>query len=382
MSADKTEYLSFFLSELIAIPSVNPAFSAPGEGHYGEQRIAGFLEEKAVKAGLSVERQPVVDGRENLLVRLPSRSRHPERRILMAPHLDTVSIHDERQLRPAVRDGKLHGRGACDTKGSVAAMFQALLDVAEKTGGLGKTEIVFAGLVDEECQQLGSRKLASVLPRMDLAIIGEPTECQCVTAHKGNLWQRITVRGQSAHGAQPHLGINAIAGMARLVTALEESYVPSLARTRHPLLGSPTLNTGTIRGGTQANIVPDSCHIEVDRRTLPGESMESFRQEILKVAESLDVEIEFEDAKGVECPPMETDPVIPMVQSFMQATGNSRPLGVNYFCDAAIIRTTGTPCVVFGPGNIDQAHTEDEFIEIGSLIKAHSLLTGFLMQQP
>lgn len=341
-----------------------------------------FLAEKARNLGLSVEFQDVAEGRQNVLISLPARQQPARHAIGLMPHLDTVSVSESWQLQPEIRDGKLYGRGACDTKGSVAAMFQAIADVASTTRGLAETDILFVGLVDEECQQLGSRALASHLPPLSLAIIGEPTDCHCVTAHKGNLWMKMTLHGQAAHGATPQLGVNAIHKMADFIHLLRNDYQTILQSRSHPLLGHPTLNIGRISGGLQNNIVPDLCSIDVDRRTLPGESAQSFQQEMSQLALSAGLHLDFADSKGVDCPPMETDPHNPFVQSLMHFTGDTCPIGVSYFCDAAIIRSNGTPCVVYGPGNIAQAHTQNEWIDLNSLHLAHSQLTRFLLAQP
>jgi len=242
------------LRELTALPSVNPAFLPENHPHAGEQRMVDFLAATAAQAGLDIELQPVLPGRANLLARLSPREK-TRSRIVLAPHLDTVSAA-ENLFTPRKKDGRLFGRGACDTKGSVAAMMMALCDLARQPSRPAQTEVLFAGLVDEENGQAGSRALAGSRLRADLAIVGEPTRLQAVTAHKGDLWMIIRTRGLSAHGAQPELGRNAVHAMARVVDLLETKYAAQLRRCRHPLLGRPTINVGSIRGGTQANIVP------------------------------------------------------------------------------------------------------------------------------
>lgn len=137
--------------------------------------MAEFLASAARRLGLEVESQPVVPGRSNLLVRLTPRGqvRH---RVLLAPHLDTVGEPAyAQQLKPLIRDGRVYGRGACDTKGSVSAFFQSLLNVAAQGARPANTEILFVGLIDEENMQLGSRHFASHGPQCDLALVGEPT---------------------------------------------------------------------------------------------------------------------------------------------------------------------------------------------------------------
>ncbi len=260
----KTEKL---LRELIALPSVNPAFLPDGDARAGEQRMADFLAASAASAGLDVEFHSVLPGRRNVLARLCPRGK-VRRRVVLAPHLDTVN-GVESQFVPRVKGGRLFGRGTCDTKGSVAAMFDALREFALSKQRPHETEIVFAGLVDEENGQGGSRALAASGFKAGLAIVGEPTRLQVVTAHKGSLWLRLETHGKAAHGAEPELGRNAVHEMAQIVHLLETEYATQLRRRSHPFLGRPTVSVGMIAGGTQANIVPDQCSITIDRRTLP-----------------------------------------------------------------------------------------------------------------
>ncbi|MBL9126198.1 MAG: M20/M25/M40 family metallo-hydrolase, partial [Verrucomicrobiales bacterium] len=284
---------------------------------------------------------------------------------------------------PRIARERVWGRGACDTKGSVAAMLTAVLDLARAGSRPATTEILFAGLVDEENQQMGSRRLSGSGPRADLGIVGEPTRLEVVTAHKGDVWARLETRGKAAHGARPDLGINAVRIMARVVEWLEGDYAASLARRpAHPLLGRPTINVGRIVGGTQPNIVPDRCTIEVDRRTVPGETESGAKREIAAFLKSRGARVRLVDMKGVGAPPLETDPDLPWVRDFLRATGHTRPKGVTYFCDAAILAQGGTPCVVFGPGDIAQAHTADEWISIASLERGTAMLRRFLERLP
>jgi acetylornithine deacetylase/succinyl-diaminopimelate desuccinylase-like protein len=303
------------------------------------------------------------------------------RRILLAPHLDTVNARDE-QFIPRAKRGRLYGRGACDTKGSVAAMFSALCEVAGATRRPSETEIVFAGLVDEEHGQSGSRALAASGFKADLAIVGEPTGLRVVTAHKGNLWLRFQTRGRSAHGARPELGRNAIHAMARVVDLLETRYAASLRHRRHIILGRPTVSVGVISGGTQANIVPDLCSILADRRTLPGETEQSVRKEIASLFRTHGLEVSMIDEKLGACLPLETDIRTPLVAQFMNCIGQEGPVGVDYFCDASVLSQVGIPSVVFGPGDIAQAHTADEWVSLAQLDRARVVLTRFLSSLP
>jgi len=370
------------LRELIALPSVNPAF-LPGRAELtGERRVADFLAFTADRAGLELEWQEVFTGRSNLLIRLTPAGGKAHRRILLAPHMDTVGVDCDARFKPVAKAGRLHGRGACDTKGSIAVYLAALLEIAAKGPRPSQTEIILTALVDEENNQSGSRALAKSKLKADLAIVGEPTLCKVVTAHKGDLWLRLTTHGKSAHGSKPHLGRNAVHAMARVVEELETRYATTLKRRTHPLLGHATVNVGFIAGGRQPNIVPDRCEILIDRRTLPGESDAGVFAEINSLLRRLSVDAELADTKNAPCPALETDPNLPLVRQLTHCAGQRRALGVDYFSDAAVLASGGIPSVLLGPGDIAQAHTADEWVELAQLERLTRLLVKFLRAQP
>jgi acetylornithine deacetylase/succinyl-diaminopimelate desuccinylase-like protein len=400
------------LCELIALPSVNPAFLPDGDPRAGEGRVAHFLAATAALAGLDVDLQEVPfweDGRmgqtpspkpqtpsanrqsairnpqsgvrSNLIATLRP-GRRARLRVILAPHLDTVPGISDEQYQPQLHGARIYGRGACDTKGSVAAMLTALCELAKHGPRPAETEIVFAGLVDEENLQCGSRALAAAGWKADLAIVGEPTRLQIVTAHKGSLWLGLATRGKSAHGSRPDLGRNAVHEMARVVCLLEGEYARKMLRRRHPLLGHATVNVGVIAGGMQPNIVPGACRIKVDRRTLPGETEQTVRAELGELFRRRKLRVEIDNQKGVPCQPMETDARLPLVRQFFRATGQKEAAGVDYFCDASVLARAGISSVVFGPGDIAQAHTADEWIARKSLEEATGLLLKFLRTLP
>lgn len=371
------------LRELIALPSVNPAFLPANDPRAGEQRVADFLAATAATGGLDVAFHPVAPGRMNMLARLaPPRAK---RRVVLAPHMDTVGHErmDDALFTPVKRGDKIFGRGACDTKGSVAAMLTALLRVASSKSRPQETEIIFTALVDEESGQSGSRSLVASGFRADLAIVGEPTLLRVITAHKGDLWLRLRTHGKAAHGSRPELGRNAVHTMARVVDWLETDYAKQLAKRKHPLLGPATVNVGSIRGGTQPNIVPDLCEISVDRRTIPGENDAVIIRDLRAQLRARGLTVEVADNKNAApCRPMETDARLPLVQSLLRTVQQRAPLGARFFSDAAVFAAAGTPAVLFGPGDIAQAHTADEWISLRSLNRATDLLEKFLRELP
>ncbi len=369
------------LGELVALPSVNPAFLPEGHREAGEARVANFLGAAAARAGLDVDFQKVAPGRSNMTARLTPAGKI-KHRILLAPHMDTVAPSSEAQLRPRVVRGRLYGRGACDTKGSIAAMLTALRVLARDQRRPAGTEIIFAALVDEENAQAGSRALAASGLRADLAIVGEPTRLRIVTAHKGSVWLRLETRGRAAHGSCPELGKNAVHEMARVVDLLETDYARRLRGQRHPLLGCATVSVGSIKGGTQPNIVPASCVASVDRRTLPGENEKSVRDELRGLLHRHGLRAVIKGERSSICLPMETDPNLPLVRSLLKLARQSKPCGVNYFCDASVLARAGIPSVVFGPGDIAQAHTTDEWVELESVERAAAMLLKFFKNLP
>jgi len=368
------------LRELIALPSVNPAFLPEGHPRSGEQRVGEFLAATAASAGLDVEFAPVLEGRSNLFARLPARQK-ASRRVLLAPHLDTVNALDS-QFTPQKRNGKIFGRGACDTKGSIAAMLGALCHLARSGQRPAQTEIIFVGLVDEEYAQAGSRALVRTKLKAELAIVGEPTSLRVVTTHKGSMWLKLETRGKAAHGSRPELGVNAVHSMARIVDLLETDYARQLRKRQHPVLGHPTINVGAISGGTQANIVPDHCSILVDRRTLPGEEEKRITAAIQSLLRAHGLKATFSNLRDIPWLPLQTDLKLPLVAQFLKTIGQTRPAGVNFFSDASVLSQAGIPSVLFGPGDIAYAHTPSEWVETRSLDGAEAILRQLLLSLP
>lgn len=368
----KTEKL---LRELIALPSVNPAFLPANDPNAGEKRVGEFLAAVAGRAGLDIEFRTVAPERANLLATY--RPKTAGRRILLAPHMDTVGAPGP-VFTPQLKANRLYGRGACDTKGSIAAMLSALAELVCGPNRPRHTEIVFVGLVDEESLQAGSRTLAASKFKAHLAIVGEPTRCKLVTAHKGAVWLKLETHGKAAHGARPELGRNAAYEMARICTLLEARYAAQLLRHKHPLLGHGTINLGAIHAGQQPNVVPAHCSALIDRRTLPGETDASVIRELNALFRDEGLSAVISKYQPAPCPALETDPGHRLVKQFMTCAKQKVPGAVDFFSDAAVLAQGGIPSVLFGPGDIAQAHTPDEWIELSQLEQAKAILLKFL----
>lgn len=357
MPASSVEEL---LQQLIRIPSVNPE-GDPGVQVTGEGECARFLDEFLRELGADSEIQPVLDDRPNVFARFPSEGIRDKPKVLLAPHTDTVSVAGMTidPFSGELRDGRIHGRGASDTKGPMAAMLFALRQRRDRIPSL-PVEIWFAGLMGEEAGQHGARALAESV-RPDFVIVGEPTGLGVVHAHKGSIWLTLETSGRAAHASIPEHGENAIERMLDPLVALRDEIGPAMAAVRHPLLGSPTWNTGILRGGTKTNIVPEHCVARIDIRTVPGMGdlgVEGIRNRLQAACPGLKVSARVSA-------PLETDPANPFIQVMRRA---GAPLATApWFCDAAVFGAAGVPAVAIGPGSISQAHTADEFIEAGAL---------------
>lgn len=372
------------LSELIAIPSVNPMGRDLDGPEFFETRIVARLMEFFAELGVPHEEIVVVPGKSsNVFARVDSPG--ATQTILMDAHIDTVPV-DGMTIPPfggEVRDGRVWGRGACDDKGPLAAMLWAFKRLAKERPA-GMPNVIMSCTCDEEATTLGINDLVTcwsdgrskiVTAKPDGAIIAEPTELDVVVAHRGAVRFKIRTAGRACHSSDPTQGLNAIYRMARVVNVLEE-YAPELSASRepHPLVGPPTLSVGMIYGGASVNVVPDDCAIEIDRRLIPGDDSDEAVADIRSfLEERLDFEFEFEPP-WLSSPTLSDDDnghlVETMLSHIESVAGPHLPLGVPYGTHASRTCAAGVPSIVFGPGSIDQAHTKDEWIDIDQLEKA------------
>lgn len=364
------------LQQLVRIPSVNPD-NAPGTDLTGEETLAIFLTGWLESIGAEVVLEEIKPGRPNLIARFAPLDGRP--RILLGPHLDTVGVGGM-VIEPfggELRDGKVWGRGASDTKGPMAAMLWALHEHQDSLAHL-PVAIDFVAFMGEESGQWGSKDFAKK-HRSDytFALVGEPTAMQVVHVTKGSLWATLRATGKAAHSSQPERGENAILKLTRALDRLDHHLGGQLSTFTHPVLGHSTMNIGMIRGGARPNIVPDLAEAEIDIRITPalaaaGGALQQLTESI--IFHDLPIEI----VKPHENPPMETAAEHPMIQKLL-ATGPGTVLaGAPWFSDAAHLSNGGIPSVCIGPGSIDQAHTVDEFIEVSALRAGAAFFSAFI----
>lgn len=363
------------VSELVAIPSPNTGRPGAEPAISCEEHVAQFVTTFLEDLGLEVRHQPVVGERHNVLTTIRGRG---EKTLLLDAHMDTVPA-ENMEIEPfsgEAKDGRVYGRGACDNKGSLAAMLWALRDLTEHDPPAATVR--FSATVDEEVGFRGMRKLAESGLSADAAVVAEPTRLDVVVATKGAARWKIHTRGVAAHTSRPELGVNAIYKMADVIAALHARLVPELARRRHPLLGEPKLTVSVIEGGRLVNIVPDECVIEVDRRLLPGEEETQVVAEVQELLddlrrEDLQLEVSMEEPylflPGTEVP--ETGRIAQAALAGARAAGaRGKIAGVPFTSHASVLAPLGIPTILFGPGDADLAHGPVEYVEIEQVERA------------
>jgi acetylornithine deacetylase len=255
------------------------------------------------------------------------------------------------------------------------AVVRALRETDTRLNG----NLIVCGIVDEEYQMLGSKAIGQSGRMADQGIIGEPTNLRICPSNKGRVSTKIVTRGRAAHSSVPEKGINAIAQMSKVIQAFGDYNRELLSRTPHPLCGYGRFTPGMIRGGVQVNMVPDYCELEVDRRTLPGESRESvyveFHERIRRAAGS-DPDFLYEITEPTWLiAPNDISPEEPVVAALREAHQGlfGEDPGVEAFAAASDAPYMGFPTVLCGPGSITQAHTTCEFVDLQEVADAARL---------
>jgi acetylornithine deacetylase/succinyl-diaminopimelate desuccinylase-like protein len=358
---DLASWIKTLLLNLLAIPSETGS----------EGPILAYLERELAEFGLPMARQPVAGDRYNLLL-----NPLPEPALLIDVHVDTVPIVLDGAGCALREEGNLvYGRGACDAKGSIAAVLGALR-LANPASSSG-FPVTVAFTVDEEEAGLGSEVLAEAIrPRGVLAL--EPTGLALCPVQAGSLVVRLRAFGKAAHGSEFDAGQNAC---SRLLGAL--SRLPSLPflKASHPLLGASGYNLRYLRGGSPELIVPRTGEAVVDFRLLPGMDLEAVQQEVARLWASEGLEGEIIEV----APPYALrgdEAVIEMVRSAFRKSQGVEPriAGMKSWTDAENFHAAGVPAVIWGPGELAVAHTPEEHIDIGEIVRAAQVLATLLQE--
>lgn len=358
-----------WLSRLVQIPSVTPAQAGPRAGVPGEARIAAQIADWFREFGGEVETQEVLPGRPNTYGLWNNGS---DRWIAVDVHVDTAGVEQmtDDPFSGAIRDGRVYGRGAVDTKATLAVVL-ALLEQLHQGGKRLKANLLVAATADEENSARGAPAFAAWLRNRGMALnqlaVAEPTHCIPVYAHKGIVRIIFHIEGQASHSSQPHLGKNAITAAAHLVLAIDEEHQRLLALPPKTALGTPVLTTTLIQGGRGISVVPDTCTVTIDRRVVSDEKAAEVKEALVALAHArcplpLTVEVFREIDAFFQSP--ET----PWVRQMAAWSGQS-PTAVPYGTNAWAYGDCAQECLVIGPGSIDQAHGAEEWVALSELEK-------------
>lgn len=367
------------LAALVRIPSVNPYDEPPCAGRR-EAELADRLVAMMEEIGLETGRREIAPDRPNVWGRLRGAGTGPT--LMLAGHMDTVGVegYEGDPFAATVREGRLHGRGAVDMKGALAAMLEtARMARDARLGG----DLLLYFVADEEHLMQGSIAAGQAGPDADACIVGEPSMLAVAPAHKGQSAFEIEIAGKAVHSSRPELGVNALAGAARLIEAALARNEALQAATPHDLLGHGRMTPVMLTGGESHSAVPGDARLTIDRRTLPGENPEEIRAEIEALIAAAGVEATIRGPAPL-APSLDTPLRHPLARA---ATEAARSVGADPgpipFPGSTDAPNFGVPAVICGPGDLAQAHTSDEWIELDQTtraallyLRAAEILTG------
>jgi len=372
------DYVVSMLSNMIRINSENP----PGR----EEELASYVAERLAELGLKawIDR---FQGRANAIgsIKIGNGGK-----IMLVSHLDTVPA-EERDLwkippfSGAVKDGKVYGRGAADAKGCIASMLGCLKALADE-GWPIHGEIIFAAVADEESENRGIRRLVAQGVKADYAVVGEPTNLNVCIAHKGSIVLRANFRGKAAHSSKPEKGINAVYAASEYALRIEK--LSKRFRIRHGLLGRPSLAVTVVMGGVKDNVIPDRCELVINRRTLPNENLEKIVNRLKDLADKISKRRRVKASIKIDryLPASETDRDEEIVKAGLRAVSRvlgkrARPKGFQATCDMTfLVHRANIPCIILGPGRLEEAHVIDEWVEIDQLINGSKIYRELIME--
>ena len=369
--------------EIIAIAQKLVSMESHKDYEFKESEVAIWIKNYLEKEGIESSIEEVEKNRPNVYGQLMGENEGIE--LMLCGHTDTIPGFnmDYPPFQPFIKDGKLYGRGSADMKGGIAAMLAAMTAVKRSNTALSHG-VMFAGVIDEEERSKGTEHLIKKNIKVKMAIIGEPTQLEVSTAHKGMEWIEVTFKGRATHASKPHEGINAIYTTTEFIKMVKDELQPKIESNEFDILGNGTINVGVIQGGNDPNIVCDHCSVRIDRRWLPNETLESIHEEVKEVAQravdvmggSFEIRAMREYTASMINTPHHIQHDHPLVQqaikSVIEVTGKpQKPCAFPAWSDAALLSNhMGTECIILGPGCINQAHANDEFCEIDQIIQA------------
>ena len=370
------------LCQMISIPSINP-FQSKVRKDYREQEMAEFYCDRMSDLGLEVGSREVVPGRPNVWGTLKGSGEGPT--IMLSGHLDTVGVENYADaLKPRVENNRVYGRGSCDMKDALASYLEIVRVLRDSDTRLAG-DLIITGVADEEDQLIGSQDFGQHGPWADFGIIGEPSDMMVCRAHKGQLGYKLKCHGKAVHSSRPELGINAVEGIMHVVEAFGAYREQLLARDPHALCGHARCCPSVVQGGSIVSTVPDYCELEVDRRTLPGESEASVLAEIQAIVDQVSVvhpDFRFEiEGPTISIGSLDVSSdhpgVTAVLDSVKQISGEA--VEAQAFFGGTDAPNFGFPMLIYGAGSIAQAHSIDEYVDIDDWLMATRVYLGTLL---
>ena len=369
--------LTHLVADLVAIDSINPDL-VPGA--VGEAKIAHYVANWLTRAGLDVTMDEAGPGRPNVVGIV--RGTGGGRSLMINAHMDTVGVAGmSNPFTPRVEGNRLYGRGAYDMKGSLAACMIA--GARAKAMSL-RGDVIVTAVADEEYASIGT---VSIVQRWhaDAAIVTEPSHLDLCVAHRGFVWLEVETQGIAAHGSRPELGVDAIAKMGHVLVALEQLDRDLRAAPTHPLLRSGSLHASLIAGGQELSSYPAHCRVEIERRTIPGETVAVVEGQIGAILDKLtagDPQFKATMRTTLVREPFEIAKDAPIVQLLQQQIRQHLDRDPNIYgdqpwMDTAILSAAGIPCVIFGPSGAG-AHAVEEWVDLESVAQCADVLTATL----
>ncbi|HEY0919478.1 M20 family metallopeptidase [Devosia sp.] len=367
------------LTRYVAIDSTNPAL----EGGVGEAAMAEAVAADLAALGARVVRQPVLAGRDNILGYFDVSPDLPT--IVLDAHLDTVPA--SATMHEAGWHGEvLFGRGSCDNKGSLVAMIEAAR-LATSGGRTPEANLVVLGSVDEEVAVKGAETALSLLGHADLILVGEPTNLDVGTWHKGTTRFTIDTVGRSAHSSMPEAGDNAIMRMGEVLARIRDVIQPQLGALRALTGETCRMSVGAITGGGPLNLVPHHCRIGIDVRRVPGQSTDDVLATFdAGLADLIAAGHVRRNEPSIASPAFETS-AWPELTELAVATArehqaDAREIGLPFGTNANRIARYGAPTFIVGPGHIRHAHTDEEQIALSQVVQAAAYFTALIERAP
>lgn len=369
-------YVQSVLQQLVQLDSVNPSLVTGGAG---EAAVAAYVAAQLAQLGLSVQISEAAPGRPNVVGRLAGRGNGPS--LLLNAHMDTVGVAG--MLDPfagTIRDGRLYGRGAYDMKGGLAAMLGAA-HALMMAGASLQGDLLITAVADEEYASLGTEHLVQQV-RADAAIVTEPTDLALCRAHRGFIWFRVETFGRAAHGSRFREGVDANMRMGRFLAELDKLEQALRQRPPHPLVGPPSLHAALLSGGSALSVYAAHCALQIERRTIPGETIVGAAAELQLIVERLaaaDPTFQARVTPFFARSPFEvaaSAPLVAIVEGVMAARLGQPPahMGQTFWTDAALLADAGMETVIIGPRGAG-LHSDEEWVEISSVVDLAQILT-------